>query len=209
MFPLLSFSCDLFTPDIILQTHTLPPTSPLPYFEANPRYCIISSVSIVVYTWSARTPGLWILWGSGQRDWASGTCKKGGDCSSWFSLTLVWPSICPVDQPKAPHHLSRCTLWDTQGIWCITFGRFSEGEDEDKEEDEDGEEEEFDDEEDEDEDEDVEGEEDEDEVSGEVSAPLAVLLPVCNWNKSVDCLKKKSSEEISMLVNRLMAIWLI
>ena len=86
-----------------------------------------------------------------------------------------------VGQPKAPCHLSRYTLWDTQGVWCVPFGLFSEGEDEDKEEDEDGEEEEFDDEEDddededvegeEDEDEDVEGEEDEDEVSGEVSAP--------------------------------------
>ena len=76
-----------------------------------------------------------------------------------------------VGQPKAPCHLSRYTLWDTQGVWCVPFGLFSEGEDEDKEEDEDGEEEEFDDEEDDDEDEDVEGEEDEDEVSGEVSAP--------------------------------------
>ena len=66
-----------------------------------------------------------------------------------------------VGQPKAPCHLSRYTLWDTQGVWCVPFGLFSEGEDEDKEEDEDGEEEEFDDEED----------DDEDDVSGEVSAP--------------------------------------
>ena len=77
-----------------------------------------------------------------------------------------------MGQPTALCHLSRYTLWDTQGVWCVPFGLFSEGEDEDKEEDEDGEEEEFDDEEDDDEDKDVEGEEDEDEVSGEVSAPL-------------------------------------
>lgn len=70
---------------------------------------------------------------------------------------------------------------ETHRVFNILLGLFSEGEDEDKEEEEDGEEEEFDDEEDEDEDEDVEGEEDEDEVSGEVSAPPASLLPICSY----------------------------